>query len=148
MSRGEESYKWEVKGLTTGDTEEHRVAHRSQHASWSREIFRPLRLPNAVTAIDSVLKNSWARLCKSSTVTASIFSISSSRSWKRSKYISWRARFDMRAVLDSSESIRLPLSWSLERRSSSSGTGLFFRSRNSFTTDRTTFDAEAREVPA
>src|SRR5712671_2615854 len=148
MSRGEESYKWEVKGLTTGDTEEHRVVLSIQHASWSREIFRPLRFPNAVTAIDSVLKNSWARLWRSSAVTASIFSISSSRSWKWSKYISWRARFDMRAVLDSSESIRLPLSWSFERRSSSAGTGSVLSLRNSLTTECTTFTADSFDVPA
>src|SRR5437016_475092 len=53
----------------------------------------------------------------------------------------------MRAVLDSSDSIKLPLSWSFARRTSSSGTGSTFSLRNSSTTECTTFTADSREVP-
>jgi hypothetical protein len=49
-----------------------------QQASWSRATFRPFRLPSTVTAMDSVRKKSLAISCRSSAVTASIFSISSS----------------------------------------------------------------------
>ena len=53
---------------------------QGQQANWSRVIFRPGRFPRTVTATDSVLKNSFAKFVRSSAVTASIFSISSSRS--------------------------------------------------------------------
>ncbi len=58
MSREQQSYKWEIKGLNTGDAEEHRVGQNFQQVRWSREIFKPFKLPRAVTAMDSVLKNS------------------------------------------------------------------------------------------
>ena len=51
-------------------------------------------------------------------------------------------------LLDSSDSIRLPLSWAFARASSSSGTASVFNLRNSLITDCTTFAAEARDVPA
>src|ERR1039458_6515811 len=54
----------------------------------------------------------------------------------------------VRLGLDSRESIRLPLSWALERLSSSSGTGSALRLRNSLTTDCTPLEADASEVPA
>ena len=58
--------------------------------------------------------------------------VSSRPNW-RSKYISWRARFDMRLEVLSRLSIRLPFRWSFARRSSVSGGGCFMP-RNSSTT--------------
>src|ERR1043166_1498079 len=75
-------------------------------------------------------------------------SIISSRPKKRSKYISCRARFDMRAVEDSRLNIKLPLSWSLARCNSSAGTVSFFSRRNAVTTESTTLEAASRDVPA
>src|SRR5882757_7138006 len=62
--------------------------------------------------------------------------------------MSCRARFDMRAVEDSSESIRLPFNWSFERCTSSCGTGSDFSFLNSETIDCTTLAADSRDVPA
>lgn len=50
-----------------------------QQASCSRVSFSPFRFPSTVTAIDSVWKNSLAKSFSSSTLTPSIFSISSSK---------------------------------------------------------------------
>src|SRR2546428_1716459 len=48
-----------------------------------------------------------------------------------SKISSWRARLDMRELVDSSESMSEPLRWFFERRNSSSVTSDSFKARNS-----------------
>ena len=53
----EEVTGWETPFTTTQDT-----GKDDQQASWSRVILRPGRFPRAVTATDSVLKNSFARV--------------------------------------------------------------------------------------
>ena len=54
----------------------------------------------------------------------------------------------MRLPVFSSESMRLPLRWSLARRSSSGGRGSPFMRRNSSMVRRTTSFTESRLVPA
>src|ERR1700741_2150001 len=84
------------------------IVEKTQQARRSRVSANPLIGPRTVTAICSGLKNSRASVCSSSRVTASIDARISSSEEKRWKYSSWRARLDIRDLVDSSESISEP----------------------------------------
>src|ERR1035437_7779278 len=91
----------------------------NQQARSSRPSLRFSKFPRMVTAIWRGSKKVRAMRSTSSPVTASMLSTRSSREKKWPKYISWRARLDMRLEVDSRPNMSEPLRWSLARRNSS-----------------------------
>src|ERR1700686_3458412 len=84
----------------------------------------------------------------SSRVTTSIDASISSSEKNRLKYMAWRARLEIRALVDSSESINEPFKWSLARRNSSALTASCLMRWNSSTTQRINCSVVSRDVPA
>src|SRR6478736_4395225 len=82
---------------------------RNQSASCSLVTCRPLTLPSTVTASAPSEKNRSARRRTSSAVTFSMAASISSRPKVESRYISWRARCDIRLEVLSRPSINEPL---------------------------------------
>ena len=91
----------------------------AERFSWYRQVAEVAEQGEGDgVGAEELLGEAWT----SAGVTASISAMISSTEKKRPKYISWRARLDMRLEEDSRPRTMLDLSWSLARLSSASET--------------------------